>query len=66
MSLRGFWNKDGPTLVRRTQFNGSQLRARPQPLAVSEGSWRDHPDREAAARAERALCTLPKVSHRDS
>jgi hypothetical protein len=64
MSLRGFWNKHGAALVRRTQFAGSQLTATPKPSPAEE-TWRTHPDQEAVARADKALCLLPKVERRD-
>jgi len=60
MSLRGFWNKRGPRIVRATQFTGSQLKAPPSP-ATPEGTWIDHPDLESVKRALVAKCQLPKV-----
>lgn len=63
MSLKGYWNDDGPKIVRKTQFEGSQLKSKPVPEPERE-TWRDHPDQEAVKRAATSLCT--KESHRDS
>ena len=58
MSLRGFWNKASA----RNKKDKNELRGPPKHTCPLEGDWRDHPDRAAVARAEVALCTLPKVS----
>jgi hypothetical protein len=60
MNVRGFWNKRN---ARQTKDQVTTLRTKPVPEAPQE-TWRSHPDREAIARAEKALCT--KESHRDS
>jgi hypothetical protein len=65
VNLRGFWNKDGKRIVRKTQFHSLALRQLPRHSCLLEGTWRDHPDRAAAQAAERSLCTLPKVARHD-
>lgn len=63
MNLRGFWNKNGPKTVRKTQFAALRLKGPPATTAP-QGTWLDHPDREAVSRAEKALPI--KQVHRDS
>jgi hypothetical protein len=69
VNVHGFWNNANA----KNHKDRSVLRHVPtappgrlDPQTLPQETWRNHHDRAATEKAEHALCTLPKVNHRDS
>lgn len=64
MNVHGFWNKANAANKKDRSTHAHVPHAPPSrldPQLLPEGTWRDHPDQAAVARALDAKCTLPEV-----